>query len=205
MSFRFKSFVLGATLVASLAAPSWSQELAREVVQEYFDQITRSGMTVAPGPVVENGSVVEWKDVVIGLPEGAGSYALAFIRAEEMGGGKVKLTYPENVAFTVDPKGEQPKMDVALTMKGLSHVVSGSKGARMHAYQADMIQVGITGAGPGLSMTFSFADVVGDQTDSMVGSGDAAYAHYVAAFKAATMGIKYVIKDGPVNVSADMT
>ena len=40
MSFRFKSLSFGTALVACLAAPSWSQELAKEVVQEYFDQIT---------------------------------------------------------------------------------------------------------------------------------------------------------------------
>lgn len=205
MPYRTTQISLAAAMVASLAWPAVSQELANEVVNEYFEQLTRNGMTVAPGAVVETGATVEWKDIVVGLPEGIGSYSVAFLRATEITGDKVSITYPDSIKFTIDPKGGQSKMDIALDFDGLSHIVSGAKGARDHVWEAVSVKAAVVGAVRGFSMDLALNNLVGTQRDIMKGSGETAFGNYKGTFKAAAMTLKYGVNEGPVKISSDVT
>ncbi|MBR9864327.1 MAG: DUF2125 domain-containing protein [Rhodobacteraceae bacterium] len=197
MSISFKNLSSVFLLSTALGSPVLAQELAQEVVNEYFDELRASGMTVAPGQESVTGSTVEWRDIVIGLPEDEGSYTLDFMRAEEMGGGKVSLSYPPEVKITIDPKGEQPKADIMVRTEGITHIVSGVKAARNHDITASRIAVEMATGEPPFSMELAANDVVVNQ----VSSGAEAL-HYKGNMKAANLEMRYDLDDGKTKMSS---
>ena len=136
MSFYKNQFSLVVLLASSFASPVFAQALAEEVVQEYVSEMAASGVVVALGAKTVSGGTVEWKDVTMTTPQNEGEYKIAFIRAEEIGGDKVSMTYPKSVSFKIDPKGEQPAMDMIMTLRDMTHIISGTKDARNHDFSA---------------------------------------------------------------------
>lgn len=196
MSFSYKHLSAVVLATASFGAPVFAQDLAQEVVNEYFDEMRASGMAVAPGAKDVSGTTVEWRDVVIGLPDAKGSYTLAFIKAEEIGGGKVSISYPDEVIIKIDPEGEQPKMDMVLRTDGVEHIVSGVKGARNHDMAADKLTVMMSSAEPVFSLNIDASDIVGHQVSS-----GAEMLHYKGDFKVAGLDVTYSLDDGKTQMS----
>lgn len=197
MSLSIKRFSSALLLSTALCAPVFAQELAQEVVGEYFDELRAGGMSVSPGTQTVTGSTVEWRDIVIGLPQDEGRYTLDFIRAEELGGGKVSLSYPREVKITVDPKGEQPKADIIVRTEGITHIVSGEKAARNHDITASRIAVEMASKEPPLSMELAANDVVVSQVSS-----GAQTLHYGGNMKAANLEMRYDLDDGQTKMSS---
>ena len=197
MAFPYKQLSTVVVLAtASFSTPIFAQDLAQEVVGEYFDELRAAGMTVVPGAKDVSGKAVEWRDVVIGLPDAEGNYTLAFIKAEEIGGGKVSISYPQEVIIKVDPEGEKPVVDIVLRTDGISHIVSGAKGARNHDMSADKVTVMMSSAEPAFSMNIDASDIVGHQVSS--GSD---VPHYKGDFKAAGVNLTYALDDGKTQMS----
>lgn len=181
-------FTLAAAV--ALALPAGAQDLAREVLDEYVSDMTAGGLKVAVGNMSESGSTVEWTDIKVTGANGV-DMVLAFVRAEEIGDGKVRLSYPESYDLTIDPEGAQPEMTVSYRLSGVDHVVSGSKDARSHDIKADALTVAVKAADGTIAMTFGLSDAVA----KMDRSGDAV-PHYVGQLKAATLSIDQAINDG---------
>lgn len=197
MPFSFKNFSTTLLLSTALCSPVLAQELAQDVVAEYFDELRASGMTVSPGQETVSGSTVEWRDIVIVLPEDEGSYTLEFMRAEELGGGKVSLSYPPEVKISIDPKGEKPKADVVVRTEGITHIVSGEKSARNHDITASRIAVETSTVEPPFSMELAANDVVVNQV-----STGADTPHYEGSLKAANLEMRYDLDDGKTKMSS---
>ncbi len=124
-------------LVASFASdPALTQELAEEVGLEYFQEIEQAGMLVSFDEQITSGQVVEWKNIVFRERGTDNSYTLKFLRAEEIGGGKVSMQYPPKVHFQIPSIGDQPAIDVIVSGE-MEHIVSGTKVARDHLFTSD--------------------------------------------------------------------
>lgn len=173
---------LGAVL--ALAGTAQGQELAQSILDQYAADLTASGMSVSPGATATSAKTVEWTDVVFTGPEGL-SYTMAFIRAEEIGGDKVRLSYPESFDLSFDAEGEQPAMDMTIDMGGVDHVVSGPAEARRHDMTAERIDLEMKAADGSLLMTIGLSDVVSDT----VRSGSSDVPHYAGTMKAAAMSL----------------
>ncbi|WP_069298579.1 DUF2125 domain-containing protein [Neptunicoccus sediminis] len=197
MSLSIKRFSSALLLSTALGAPVFAQELAQEVVGEYFDELRAGGMTVSPGAQKVSGSIVEWRDITVGLPQDEGHYTLDFMRAEELGGGKVSLSYPPEVKITIDPKGEQSQADIVVRTEGITHIVSGEKAARNHDITASRIAVAMTNMDPPFSMELAVNDVVVRQVSS-----GAQTLHYKGDMKAANLETQYDLFDGQTNISS---
>ncbi|MCP5086778.1 MAG: DUF2125 domain-containing protein [Rhodobacteraceae bacterium] len=198
MSVYSRSLLTSAALFISFGLPMQAQDLAQEVIDEYIDQMAASGGSVTPGNKSASGKTVEYTDLVVALPQNTGSYTLAFVRAEEIGGGKVQMSYPDKIAITIDPAGEQPAMDIALDLTGIEHIVSGSKGARNHDVKGAAVDIRISATEPALNMNIGVTDII----SSTVASGSDPL-HYAGDMKAASASIAYDITDDEMNMAGN--
>jgi hypothetical protein len=195
--FLLKRFSMAVLLASASSQPLFAQALATEVLEEYFADATASGMTVVPGAKTVTGTTVEWKDIVVTFPNDGGSYALAFIRAEELGGDKVSLTYPEEIAIMIDPKGQKPLMDITIRTSGVSHIVSGSKSARNHDMTLNAMNIAMSSGEPAFSLNLDMSDVVSTQLNT----GDT-LRNYQGTFNAAELKMSYAMDDGQTKTSS---
>ncbi|MCP5073443.1 MAG: DUF2125 domain-containing protein [Rhodobacteraceae bacterium] len=198
MSKVSRSLFISAALVISPNLPVHAQQLAETVIEEYFTEMGQSGLTVTPGNKSVSGKTVEWTDIVFGLPADGGSFTLPFIRAEEIGGGQVSVTYPENLDIRIDAKGEQPAMDIGVQSVGANWIISGDAAARTHAMDAESIVISLSSPEPGFSMRVDMTDTLSNQVNS--GSD---IRNYKGDFKAAEIKVAYGIDDGEVKMSSD--
>ncbi|MEJ6707371.1 MAG: DUF2125 domain-containing protein [Amylibacter sp.] len=196
MSFYKNQFYLAVLLASSFASPVFAQALAEEVVQEYVSEMAKSGVVVALGAKTVSGSTVEWKDVTMTTPQNEGEYKIAFIRAEEIGGDKVSMTYPKSVSFKIDPKGEQPAMYMIMTLRDMTHIISGTKDARNHDFSAAALNMVMTATAPQLTMNFAFSDIVAKYQNT---GGEVRNSKGIA--KAAGLNLTYLLNDKDVQMS----
>lgn len=195
------TFTLSRTLAFAAviaAGPALSQELAQSILDEYAQDMAASGMTMTPGETMTSGQSVEWKNVQITGQDGI-SYTLEFLKAEEIGGDKVRLTYPDSIAMTFDPEGEQPQMDLTVSMAGVDHVVSGSADARRHDYKAPSISVNMTSQDGEVAIAFTLNDVVTEYTRS-----GAEVPNYKGSLKAAEATIDQTVKEDGTDVAMNV-
>jgi hypothetical protein len=190
MVFQVKQFSAVLVVTSSLSTPLFAQALAEEIVQEYVAEMQEAGLAVALGPKSISGKTVEWRDVVVGMPDGAGSYTMEFIRAEEIGGGQVSMSYPETINMKIDPKGEQPSMDMVIQSTGVTHIISGSKAARDHNIEAETMRITMNTPEPALDMTIDISDIVSNYQNS----GDEV-TNSKGSVKAASVTMDYKVKD----------
>ena len=182
----------------SSSLPIQAQSLAEAVIEEYFAEVGQSGLTVSPGGKTVSGSTVEWTNVVFGLPNDGGNYTLAFIRAEEIGGGRVSVTYPEVFSMRIDAKGEQPTMDIVMRSSGLQHIISGEAAARNHAWEATSVTVEMNSPEPGFSMNIDVTDILSNQVNSGTEKRN-----FKGNLKAAGFRFVYSIDDGEMKMSSN--
>lgn len=194
-----RQFILAAGLGLALALPAGAQELARSVLDQYAEDLARSGVAVAPGDVVEGAGSVEWRNVTFTAPEGL-AYTLEFIRAEEIGGDRVRLSYPDTISMVIDEKGEQPEMDITLRMGGVDHVVSGPAQARKHDFSADTLAAEVRAADGSVEVKLTAQDIAAETLRT--GTEDP---HYAGSFKAASARMLQIVREGGGSVTADMT
>ena len=196
MSFYKIQFSLVVMLASSFASPVFAQALAEEVVQEYVGEMAAAGAVVVLGPKTVSGGTVEWRDVTMTTPENEGEYKIAFIRAEEIGGDRVSMTYPQSVSFKIDPKGEQPAMDMVMTLGDMTHIISGTKEARNHDFAAPTMNMLATTTSPNLTVNFGFSDVVAQYQNT---GGVVRNSKGIA--KAAGLNLAYSLNDKDVKMS----
>lgn len=194
---ELKRVALALGTAAVLAWPAQAQDLAREVLEEYIGDMTASGLSVEVGGKSESGSTVEWNDIMVKGADGV-DMVLAFVRAEEIGDGRVRLSYPETYDLTIDPEGEQPELTVQYRLSGVDHVVSGAKGARGHDMKAENLAMTIQAVDETLTMTIALSDIVAQ----LQRTGDAV-PHYKGELKAAVLTIDQAMNDSDGGVLAD--
>lgn len=194
-----------AICIVALATPLGAQELAQSVLDEYAADMAASGMTLTPGDTMVSGSTVEWKNIKVSGPEGI-NYSLEFLRAEEIGGDEVRLSYPSEMAMTLDPPGEQPALDVKVRMLEMEHIVSGSAEARQHNMTVGSAVITIVDAQASdskpaeIDMTVTLNDLVSEYTRS--GSD---VPNYAGAMKAASMTLLQQVNDGNSDIVSNFT
>ena len=138
---RFRNVSMVAAIATAMATPSFSQDLANEVLGEFVQSLQVYGATVKVGSKSENGTLVEWRDLVVELPFGLGAMDMAFVKAKELGAGRVSLAYPDTMSTTLTlSMGEQTStMNYDLNFMGVEHIVSGPKSARVSEYTIDTV------------------------------------------------------------------
>ena len=200
MSRISKTLLASAAIVVSSSFPAFSQQLAEEVIKEYFAEARANGGTIDPGTMTVSGSTVEWADIVITAPNGLGQMTLPFLRAEEIGGDKVSITYPEMLAMQMDPKAGAGAMTVTINLGDLEHIVSGTAAARRHEYSATRINYKIASEEIGLAMDLTMRDLKSSQINSGTD-----LRNIKGEISAAGLDLAYSLNDDKINMSTTMT
>lgn len=199
MSFVTKSLLASAALLFSSSLPVFSQSLAEEVIEEYFAEARQSGVTIDPGIKTVSGATVEWKDVIFGMPDGQGVMTWEFIRAKEIGDGRVSVSYPDEVAFKTTAKDEVPAINATVDLAGVEHIISGTADARRHDFTAPSISYGVNSDDSSFDMNVEMSGVQGMQMHS----GDD-IRHFSGDFSADNLRVNYDMDDKDVKMSMKM-
>ncbi len=198
MNVISRPLLASAAVFLSSSLPIYAQSLAQSVIEEYFAEAAQSGLTVQTGGKTISGNTVEWKDVVFLLPEDEGSFGMAFIRAEEIGGDKVSVTYPEEVSFNIEPVDGEPPLNLLMNMVGVEHIISGTAEERRHDYSADSLNIHTAGEGNPLDMNLTLSGVVSSQVNT--GSD---IRHYAADIVANSLSLTYSVNEDDVNMASE--
>ncbi len=191
MSLVSKSLLASAAVLFSTSMPVFSQQLAEEVIEEYFNDIRNGGATVEPGTKTINGQTVEWSDVVITGLHGESKLTMDFVRAVEIGGGKVSMQYPETQTMHMVPaNGKGSPVDVVVSMQNMQHIISGTAAARQHDYQAGSVAYDVKTEDSNFAMHITLNNLKGAQ----VNTGEFVR-HYAGNMDAATVVFDYSFKD----------
>ncbi len=198
MSLVSKSLLASAAILFTSSMPAFSQQLAEEVIEEYFSDIRSSGATVEPGTKTVSGQSVEWADVIISGPNGESKWFLPFVRATEIGGGKVSMTYSEEQNLRLVPaNGKGAPVDVVISLKDMKHIISGTAAARQHDYQAGAVAYNVKVKDDSFAMNVTLNNVKGTQMNT----GEFVR-HYSGNMAAANAVFDYTYADGNGSMTA---
>lgn len=198
MTLFSRPLLASAAVLFTLTTPVFSQSLAEEVIEEYFNELRQSGTRVEPGAKMVFGQTVEWKDIVISGPNGKSSLIMDFVRASEIGNGQVSVTYPEKQTMTMMPaKDGGSPVRVEILLDGMQHIISGSAAARQHDYKATKISYNVATEDTDFTMNISLNSVQGSQ----LGTGEN-IRHYSMDFLIKSASFDYSFKDGDAGISA---
>lgn len=212
MSLVSKSLLASAAILFTTSIPVFSQQLAEEVIEEYFNDIRNGGATVEPGTKTISGQSVEWADVVITGPNGESKLVMPFVRATEIGDGKVSMQYPETQTMHMVPaNGKGSPVDVVISTKDLKHIISGTAAARQHDYQAGSLAYDVKTEDSNFAMHVVLNNIKGSQVNTgefvrhYVGNMDASNAEFDYSFKDdnGSMAAKGTYTDLAVNFAVD--
>lgn len=190
-------FAVGFAALMATSAPA--QQMAQSVLDQYIGDMRAAGMTVTPGNATSTSNSVELTNIEVSDASGL-TYTIAFVRAEEIGGDKVQLFYPEAFDMSIDADGEQPAMDIAVRLSGIEHIVSGAVESRQHDVKAAGMDFTAKSADGTVDMTFGLGDFISQTTRT-----DGAVPNHVGKMKAASLTVKQRINDGFSNILTDIT
>lgn len=190
-------YISTAVLLSTLSATQVSaQALAEEIVLEYVSEMTESGLKVDLGQKTVSGSTVEWTNVVFHAPNDAGSFTMPFIRAEEIGGGQISMSYPPAIVLQMDAKDNQPEMTINVSFGDMKHIISGPSDARKHDMTTNALSYFVTSPEPKLTATFTIADLVSQYVNSGVDVRNSK-----GSIKAANAKLVYALDDPAAKMS----
>lgn len=199
MSYFSKSIVAGVAFTIWASAPAYAQSLAESVVEEYFAQAEQNGVTVSTGAKSVSGSTVEWTDIIFAFPDDGGWIKIPFLRAEEIGGDQVSMSYPDEMKLFVKPSADFPGLDATIGFEGVNHIVSGTAEARNQEFSADLISIqSVDDDQAPLLIDIELAGVSSSQVTTMSDIG-----HYNGVFSADQISVAYGITNADVNMSMD--
>ena len=161
----FKHLLAVGILIIGSSLPAFSQSLAREIGAEYFSAMRDEGATVLIGSETESVKSVEWRDISIISASGAKVH-MAFVRATEIGDGRVSMTYPEILRSTRTTESGGRIFDRIITQKNLKHIVSGEAGARRYEFGTDYTSLKMANNTPKFEMEILFHDTLSSSTIS---------------------------------------
>jgi len=192
MSILYKSLLASAAMVFSSSVPAFSQSLAEQVIEEYFAQVAENGVSIDPGIKTVSGKTVEWRDVLITLPKGQGVMGWEFIRAQEIGDGKVSISYPEVLPININGAGDMPAIEGSVTLLEAEHIISGAANARRHDFSASTMAYQIAAQDKSFSMIIELSNPAAKQ---ILSGGD--IRHSAGTFGASNISMSYnFAKDG---------
>jgi len=198
MSLVSKSLLASAAVLFTSSMPAFSQQLAEDVIEEYFNDIRSSGASVEPGIKSISGQTVEWADVVITGPNGDSKLVMPFIRATEIGGDKVSMGYPESQTMrTVPSNGKGSPVDVVISMQDMKHIISGTAAARQHDYQAGTLAYDVKTDDSNFAMHIVLNNLKGSQ----VNTGEFVR-HYSGKMDVGNVTFDYTYNDGKGGMAA---
>jgi hypothetical protein len=198
MSLVSKSLLASAAVLFASSMPVFSQQLAEEVIEEYFGDIRNSGATVEPGTKTVSGQSVEWADVVITGPNGETKLIMPFMRATEIGGGKISMSYSEKQMVRMVPaNGKGSPVDVIVSMKDVKHIISGTAAARQHDFQAGTLAYDLKAEDSNFTMHIALNNIKGLQ----VNTGEFVR-HYAGNMAVAKVVFDYAFADESGGMSA---
>lgn len=163
MSILSKSLLASAAVLFSSSMPAFSQSLAEQVIEEYFAQATQGGMSINPGIKTVSGKTVEWSDVVFTMPNDQGQMTWEFIRAEEIGDGKVSVSYPDVLPVAINGTGDVPEIEGSITLLEAEHIISGDANARRHDFSASTLAYQIAAKDKSFSMIAELSNAAAKQ------------------------------------------
>ena len=198
MSLVSKSLLASAAILFTSSMPVFSQQLAEEVIEEYFSDMRKGGASVEPGTKTVSGQSVEWADIVITGPNGESRLVMPFVRATEIGGGKVSMAYSEEQVMRLVPaNGKGSPVDVVITMKDMKHIISGTAAARQHDYQAPTLAYDVKTEDGNFAMHIALNNLKGLQ----VNTGEFVR-NYAGDMTAANVVFDYTFTDGNGSMTA---
>jgi Uncharacterized protein conserved in bacteria (DUF2125) len=192
-----KTFVVGA-LSLGIATPVFAQSLAETVIEEYFSEIEKGGLSIVFSDKSTSGSVSEWTNIVMSDPSDDVKLTIPWLKAEDIGGGTVSLSYAPEITVAINADGED--VSIAMRSENVDYKISGTANARAHDYSASSMTIETVKAPKEFNFSVALSDVANSQVNSVLD-----YRNFKGALTAKSAKISYSVDDGDVQMSSDGT